>query len=203
MEMFEELLMSTLALGSLQYRLRNIPIGDVKDLPTMSAVIKLECPGPYTCDPADQEYFSIYDSYRERSIYICSKNIATNLSFLADKNICSTLDVSKEPEEHFDHQTAQMRKRSIDGIIHCVKLIMDSHGDIVINCRNGRTRSPMFVAAYFMIVFCMSQSAAYSYVSSAFIEQRPAAQNEIGIDRFGRYAGHLSVISELVGTIPC
>jgi hypothetical protein len=156
-------------------------------------VVKREHTIPFIPDEYDQGYFAVFDPYRQRQLYVCTFDVGTDPSFLAAMHITSVLDVSKEAEEHFDQQTTGRRERTLNGIVFCIKMLIESAGDIVIHCRNGRTRSPMIVAAYFMIVSCMSKADAYSALTASFLDQRPHFRDE-GIDRLNRYGGHLQML---------
>jgi len=200
--MFASQLACALALGSRKYVLYQLPIKVLDSMPSLRTVVKVEePPGSFVADSNDQGYFIIDDPYRCRLIYVCTEDVGKDASFLAEMDIKSTLDVSKEPEEHYDHQTDAKRIRVLHGLIHCLKLLLDSTGDVLIHCRNGRTRSPAFVAAYFMIVSCLSQEDAYSFVSAELLAQRPA-ENDQGMDRLGRFVGNMKDLCCLVDTPP-
>lgn len=149
-------------------------------------------------DERDQGYFMISDNYQQRCIYVCSKAVAENASFLSTMQIEHVLDLTKEPEEHYLDETTTERIRVLDGMIHGVKLIMTCPGNIVIHCRHGRTRSPAFLAAYLMIVACMSQEAAYSFLSSEYRKQRRLDGAYENIDRLNRYVGNLNDLIKLI-----
>ena len=61
----------------------------------------------------------------------------------------------------------------------------------MIYCNNGRTRSPSFVAAYLIVVCCMSPTIAYANLSKYFIEFRGSID---GNDRDNRIFSHLEYL---------
>ena len=193
-------LSAALSLGSRKAALVTVQIDLVPDMPDLVKVMKLESPSPFIPFADDQGYFEIHDRYRSRYMYVCTIDIGKNPSFLHAYQIENVLDLSKEPEEHFEQQTPSRRRRSLHGIIHCLNLLLDSSGNVVIHCRNGRTRSPVVVAAYLMVVSCLSQKAAYGYVSSELLEQRNPPDG-CGIDRAQRYVGHLNELCKLVDNV--
>ena len=148
-------------------------------------------------DERDQGYFAISDNYRQRCIYVSTKAVAENASFLSTMQIEHVLDLTNEPEVHYMDVTIRERIRVLDGMIHSVQLIMACEGNIVVHCRHGRTRSPALLAAYLMIVACMSQEAAYSFLSSEYIKQR-RLDGTFGIDRLNRYIGNLNDMMKLI-----
>jgi len=181
--------------GSLESRFLELHSNAQDDFPFLSE--PKYSSAQFVPDERDQGYFTVSDNYHQRCIYVCSKAVAENASFLSTMQIEHVLDLSKEPEEHYLDQTSAMRSRVLDGIIHGVKLIMTCPGNIVVHCRHGRTRSPAFVAAYLMVVACMSQTAAYSFLSSEYDKQRRLETTD-GIDRLNRYIGNLNDLMKLI-----
>jgi hypothetical protein len=49
---------------------------------------------------------------------------------------------------------------------------LDTRGNIVLFSKNGRTRSPMYLVAYLIIMHCMSVPSAMDIVGNLLIEQR-------------------------------
>jgi protein-tyrosine phosphatase len=68
---------------------------------------------------------------------------------------------------------------------------------IVIHCRNGRTRSPVVVAAYFVVVHCLSPEKAYEFLSMHYRRARPSADMR-GIDREMRFIMHLAILIKMI-----
>ena len=182
--------------GSLESRLLALPMTAEDGFPSLSE--PKYSSDQFVPSKGDQGYFSVHDYYRQRYIYVCAKDIAENGSFLSAMEIESVLDLTKEPEEHFWDQTDRMRLRILHGIVHSLQLIINCPGNIAIHCRNGRTRSPAFLAAYLMIVAGMSQTGAYCYLSSEYSRQRCLSPGS-SIDRMNRYVGTLADLIKLVG----
>ena len=181
--------------GSLESRLLSLQVKVKEGFPSLA--LPIYASDPYVPSQRDQGYFVIEDYYSQRYIYVCTMEVAQNGSFLSTMKIQHVLDLSKEPEEHFTDQTESVRLRVLHGIVHGLQLIINCSGNIVIHCKNGRTRSPAFLAAYLMIVFGMSQKAAYDYLSSEYSRQRCLAPGSC-IDRMDRYIGSLIDLIELV-----
>ena len=179
--------------GSLESRLLSLQIQERDDFPCMSH--PRQGADQFVPTEGDQGYFTMYDFYLQRDIYVCEKEIATNVSFLSTMKIENLLDLSKEPEYHYFDQTPIMRQRVLDGIVHSLKLLMTHTGNVVVHCRHGRTRSPAFLVAYLMIVACLSLEAAHSCVSSEYRKQRYRRED---IDRLGRYTGNLKDLIALI-----
>lgn len=100
--------------GSFESRLLSLQIQERDDFPCLSQPTDVK--DQFVPTEGDQGYFSIYDFYLQRNIYVCTKATAINASFLSAMKIVNVLDLSKEPEIHYLDQTQIMRKRVLDGI---------------------------------------------------------------------------------------
>jgi hypothetical protein len=66
----------------------------------------------------------------------------------------------------------------IDNMKYVALQMLDTAGDIVLLCKNGRTRSPMYLVAYLIIIYGMSVNAAMNSIGDLLQEQR-----ELELDR--------------------
>jgi hypothetical protein len=68
----------------------------------------------------------------------------------------------------------------IDNMMHVAIQMLDSEGDIVLFCKQGRSRSPMYLVAYLVIVHNMSTHTAMEVIRKLLREERGEE-----LDRFG------------------
>lgn len=68
----------------------------------------------------------------------------------------------------------------IDNMQHVALQLLDTAGDVVIFCNKGRSRSPMYLVAYLILIHCMTPDESMTLVAGLLLEQR----NEI-LDRYG------------------
>ena len=67
--------------------------------------------------------------------------------------------------------------------------INKTKGNICLSCKNGRTRSPMYLVAYLVICYEMSVEEAYSSIGSMLIMDR----NEL-IDRKQKFLSFIQTM---------
>jgi hypothetical protein len=60
------------------------------------------------------------------------------------------------------------------------RMKIDAEGDVVLLCNRGRSRSPMYLVAYLVVMYNMKSCAAMKCVGKLLLEQR----GEV-LDRYG------------------
>jgi hypothetical protein len=63
-------------------------------------------------------------------------------------------------------------------------------------CYNSRSRSPAFVAAYFVVVGCYSAARAYGHLSALFLNKRRVQDAAAGIDRCRRFRYYVDTLEK-------
>lgn len=59
-----------------------------------------------------------------------------------------------------------------DNLMYVALQIFDAGGNVVLFCKNGRSRSPMYLAAYLVIIHCLTPSESLSCVRKLLQDQR-------------------------------
>ena len=100
-------------------------------------------------DAADDGYMWVYDSYKERRIYVCKREVGRSRYFLEEFAIRSFVDLIRTNDEHSNDLSLRGREKVYRQICRIVEQLSNSEGNVVVFCGRGRTRSPVHVAAYF------------------------------------------------------
>lgn len=89
--------------------------------------------------------------------------------------------------------TPQRRQWWVHNMIHVVLQMVRTSGNIVLLCNHGRSRSPMYLVAYLIIIHSMSSVAA-----KALVHELLAVQRQEHLDRFETLSPILSDIRDIL-----
>ena len=122
----------------------------------------------------DKGYLEYYDEPLGRYIFVSSKEVGLSKCFHDDMNIISLFHLIEKSTNHEDYSdmTSSTRQWWLDNMRYVALQLMNTEGNIVIFCNKGRTRSPMYLVAYLVIMHCMTVSRAMSVVGTLLHDQR-------------------------------
>jgi hypothetical protein len=115
-------------------------------------------------DPEDDGYFAVYDEYKERYIFVCSRQVGRTRAFNEEFEIMSYLDLMGPKDIEAASLEEYERITYANVIKAMISQMANTEGNISVYCFNGRSRSPAFVAAYFVAVGCYSAARAYMII---------------------------------------
>jgi hypothetical protein len=100
--------------------------------------------------------------------------IGMSRSFHEEKNIDFMFNLLKKRTNHnnYEDMTKTTAQWWIDNIQFVALQIYDTPGNGVIFCKHGRTRSPMYLVAYLVIIYGLSPELAVREVRRILREQR-------------------------------
>ena len=109
----------------------------------------------HNCYEDDCGFFSFYDQYRHRHIFVTSKEIGGSRLFHVEYDIQSIWNVINpcSNHEHSSDMTPHRKKWFVTNILRVCLQMFDTEGNIAIFCNTGRSRSPMYLVTYIML-FC-------------------------------------------------
>jgi hypothetical protein len=116
--------------------------------------------------------------------------VAETASFRVDKNISVHLNLMSTDDEHYHMLRPSSQAWIHNNMRYAVLQIHRTDGNVVINCRNGRTRSPMYLVAYLVVCCGLEPDAADHMVRQSLWQDRACE-----LDRDGRL---LPVIESLI-----
>lgn len=109
-----------------------------------------------------------------RQIFVAPKDVAIPHAFHEEHNIETLFLVIKKCNNHEDYHWMErpMKQWWIDNMKYLALQLVDTAGNRVLCCNNGRTRSPMYLVSYLVIIYGKSVRAAMSTIGSLMKEQR-------------------------------
>ena len=109
---------------------------------------------------------SIYSFYFIKKNYICTKEIGWSKAFHDDFNIKNIFHVTRVNSDHSHHSymNAELRQWWTTNFIYVTLQMMSTEGNICLFCNNGRSRSPMYLVAYLVVVHSLFPSDAMDIV---------------------------------------
>ena len=124
--------------------------------------------------PVDKGYTVFIDAVYNRKIFIATKEVGLSRAFHGEYNIKSGVNVIRMSTNHsdYDDMSKSMKTWWIHNMRYVAMQLAETAGNVVIFCNNGRTRSPMYLAAYVIIMRSMSISNAMTTVGGLLFEQR-------------------------------
>lgn len=122
----------------------------------------------------DRGYFVYHDVLRGRNIYVSCKEVGLSFCFHEAKEISSLFHLINKSSnhQHYQDMTHTTKQWWIDNMQYVALQILDTEGNVVLFCNKGRTRSPMYLVAYLIIMYSMTVSHAMSVVGKLLEEQR-------------------------------
>lgn len=122
----------------------------------------------------DRGYMVYVDVIRQRNIYVTSKEVGLSSIFHTEMGINSLFHlISKSNNhEHYTDMTTQTKQWWVDNMQYVALQLIETEGNVVMFCNKGRTRSPMYLVAYLVIVNSMSVREAINHVTRLLDEQR-------------------------------
>lgn len=123
---------------------------------------------------ADPDYIEFYDVLRDRYIYVTAQAVGLSHAFHIAKKIDFLFHLIKKNTNHEDYINMETptRKWWVNNMCHVALLMSDTEGNIVLMCNNGRTRSPMYLVAYLIIMYSMSVAQSMNIVENLLRDQR-------------------------------
>ena len=111
---------------------------------------------------------------RGRWIFVSTKAAGLSEAFHNDKEIGSLFNVLKPNSTHasFTDMTPTTKKWIVDNMQYVALQLFDAKGNIVIFCKNGRSRSPMYLVAYLIIFYGVSVHEAMHSINDMLVDQR-------------------------------
>ena len=109
-----------------------------------------------------------------RNIYVATKAIGLSKSFHDAFCIKYIFNVIKPCTNHesFHDMTSHMKAWWSDNLVHVALQLINTNDNVVLCCNSGRSRSPMYLAAYLVIMYGYGASNAVSVVREMLQEQR-------------------------------
>ena len=130
----------------------------------------------------------IYDNYKERKIFISRREVGRSQCFLEEFAIRSFVDLIRTNDEHSNDLSSRGKEKVYRQICNIVQQLSNSEGNVVVFCGRGRTRSPVHVAAYFIVLHCYTVQEAHTILSKRLSTYRG---DNRGIDRDSRFTLYL------------
>lgn len=143
----------------------------------------------HNVDEYDDGFFFVTDSFKNRKIYVCRVEVGRSKAFHDAFNICHFVDLVRTNDEHSIDLGRRQQDKVYQQICSIALQIADCDGNICIFCGRGRTRSPVHIAAYLIVVHCYSPEEARAVLSYAFVLHRSDTR---GIDRDNRFNVYLN-----------
>lgn len=127
--------------------------------------------GQYT---DDRGYFVFHDSAVQRNIYVSTGEVGQSQPFHDEMRIEWLFNVIMKNTDHSrsTNMCPSVRKWWIANMKHVVLQLIDTPGNVVLFCVNGRTRSPMYLVAYVAVVYSMLPINAMALVKVLLKDQR-------------------------------
>lgn len=139
-------------------------------------------------DSDDDGYFWVFDQFKNRKIYVCKREVGRSKAFNEEFCIKYFVDLCRTNDEFSGDLGVRAKEKVYRQICRIVVEMIDSEGNIAIFCGRGRTRSPIHMAAYFIVVCCYTTRQARSMLSARYFLQRG---DNRGIDRDCRFVHYL------------
>lgn len=95
-------------------------------------------------------------------------------SFHHEKDISFVFNVIKQSTNHQHHTDMNSTTKQwwLDNLKYVALQMFDAEGNIVIFCKRGRSRSPIYLVAYLIIIYNMCPADAQNVVRESLLEQR-------------------------------
>lgn len=121
-----------------------------------------------------QGFIVFYDELRHRNIYVSSLQVGVSRAFHEEHGIKTLFHLIKKNSNHesYDDMTLTTRKWWLDNMQYVAVQMLDAEGNIVLICNSGRTRSPMYLVAYLIIMYSMTVRKSMKVVADLLNEQR-------------------------------
>ena len=109
-----------------------------------------------------------------RIIFVASKEVGLAKAFHVKKRIRAVFNVIKlcNNHEHHGMMTVGKKRWWVNNMKHVALKMFDVDGNVVLLCNHGRSRSPMYLVAYLVIIYGMEPSNALAMVSKILFESR-------------------------------
>ena len=122
----------------------------------------------------DQGYFVYEDDIFNRKIFISKREVGLSQAFHEENQIQFLFHMINKSNNHEDYDRMDPARRIwwVDNVQYMTLQMLDAPGNIVLFCNNGRTRSPMYLVAYLIIVQSMPVHKAMDIVSELLRQQR-------------------------------
>jgi hypothetical protein len=123
----------------------------------------------------DKGYFVFTDTaFDGRSIYITTKDVGLSTAFHVEKRIGSAFYLIKKNNNHEHHTDMSPRTRKwwFQNLIHVALRIASAEGNVVMFCQRGRSRSPVYLVVYLIIIYNMPAGEAMRTVGSLLADAR-------------------------------
>ena len=122
----------------------------------------------------ERGYTVFYDTLFDRNIYITSKQVGFSHAFHVEFAVESMFNLLKHSTNHNDYHDmmASTRKWWINNMKFVALQLAETRGNVVLFCTNGRTRSPMYVVVYLMMIHSMSIDTAMTTIGDLLMSQR-------------------------------
>ena len=132
-------------------------------------------------DGHDRGYIVFNDVSLNRLIYISTMKVGKSAPFHEEKDIVAIFNVIGKNNDHsgYESMPPSLCEWWVNNMMYVVLQLMDTPGNVVLFCNHGRSRSPMYLVAYLIVVHGMLPKVARALVQSLLKEQR--AQE---LDRF-------------------
>ena len=145
-------------------------------------------------DTGDPGYTAFYDEFHNRHILVTNKEVGKSKQFHDEYDIKYLWNVihPESTHAHSNDMTPHLRAWFIINIQHVCLQMFEAEGNIALFCFNGRSRSPMYLVAYFILFCNMSLDRAMFTVNTQLLNKR----NE-RLDRHYCLYGLVAEIAEL------
>lgn len=127
---------------------------------------------------ADRGYVEFYDAVRDRKIFFTTHKVGQSHSFHVEKRIkhvvhlIKSTDILKNNHESHINMTPLLRKRWFINLINVTLQVFEVEGNVTMFCYNGRSRSPMYLVVYLIIIYNMTPDEAMDTVRNLLSSQR-------------------------------
>lgn len=109
-----------------------------------------------------------------RRIFVSNKQVGLCLNFHDVQGINHLFNVVKKSTNHdtYGNMTKSKVQWWYDNLRYVALQMFEADGDVLLCCVNGRTRSPMYLVAYLVIIYNMTTVKAKGVVATLLQDSR-------------------------------